>query len=52
MSHHFENPYGSELICVFGSGYEKNNLDALDTWVAYHRDDVFEKRLEGRSPLG
>jgi hypothetical protein len=21
------------------------------TWVAYHRNDIFEKRLEGRSPL-
>ena len=23
----------------------------LETWVAYHRNEVFEKRLEGRSPL-
>lgn len=34
-----------------GSGYEKDNRHALETWVAYHRNEVFEKRLEGRSPL-
>ena len=25
--------------------------EAHRTWVAYHRNEVFEKRLEGRSPL-
>lgn len=51
MSHYLENPHGTELICILGSGYEKNNRQALDTWVGYHRNDVFEKRLEGLSPL-
>ena len=51
MSHYLESPNGNELVCILGSGYEKNNRQALDTWVAYHRNEVFEKRLEGRSPL-
>lgn len=51
MSHYLENPHGTELVCVLGSGFEKDNRQALDTWVAFHRDEVFEKRLEGRSPL-
>lgn len=51
MSHYLENPYGTELVCVLGSGYERDNRQALETWVAFHRDEVFEKRLEGRSPL-
>jgi seryl-tRNA synthetase len=51
MSHYLENPYGTELICVLGSGFEKDNRQALDTWVAFHRDEIFEKRLEGQSPL-
>lgn len=51
LGHHLENPYGSELICVLGSGYEKDNRQALATWVSYHRNEIFEKRLEGRSPL-
>ena len=51
MSHYLENPNGTELVCILGSGYEKNNRLALDTWVAYHRNEVFETRLEGRSPL-
>lgn len=51
MSDYLENPHGTELICVLGSGYEKDNRHALETWVAYHRNEVFEKRLEGRSPL-
>lgn len=51
MSHYLENPHGTELICILGSGYEKDNRRALDTWVAYQRNDVFEKRLEGLSPL-
>lgn len=51
MSHYLENPHGTELVCVLGSGFEKDNRQALNTWVAFHRDEVFEKRLEGRSPL-
>lgn len=51
MSHYLENPHGTELICILGSGYEKDNRHALETWVAYHRNEVFEKRLEGLSPL-
>lgn len=51
MSHYLENPHGTELICILGSGHEKDNRHALETWVAYHRNEVFEKRLEGRSPL-
>lgn len=51
MSHYLENPHGTELVCILGSGYEKDNRHALETWVAYHRNEVFEKRLEGRSPL-
>jgi hypothetical protein len=39
------------LICVLGSGYEKNNRLALEAWVFYHRNEVFQKRLEGQSPL-
>ncbi|SDT87001.1 hypothetical protein SAMN05216296_0075 [Pseudomonas pohangensis] len=51
LSHYLEDPQGSELICVLGSGYEQSNRQALETWVFYHRDEVFQKRLEGRSPL-
>ncbi len=51
MSHYLENPHGTELVCVLGSGFEKDNRQALDTWVSFHRDEVFEKRLGGRSPL-
>lgn len=51
LSHYLENPQGSELICVLGSGYEKSNRQALETWVFYHRNEVFQKRLEGRNPL-
>lgn len=51
MSHYLENPQGTELICVLGSGYEKDNRHALETWVAYHRNEVFDNRLEGHSPL-
>jgi len=51
MSHYLESPGGTELICILGSGYEKDNRHALDTWVFYHRNEVFEKRLDGRSPL-
>ncbi|MFC2973242.1 hypothetical protein ACFOJE_13590 [Azotobacter bryophylli] len=51
LSHYLENPQGHELVCLLGSGYEKNNRQALDTWVAYHRHEIFEKRLEGQSPL-
>ena len=51
MSHYLESPNGNELVCILGSGYEKNNQRALETWVPYHRNEVFEKRLEGRSPL-
>jgi hypothetical protein len=25
MSHYLENPQGAELICILGSGYEKDN---------------------------
>ncbi|MDE5220780.1 hypothetical protein PYX07_21975 [Pseudomonas aeruginosa] len=52
MSHYLESPNGNELVCILGSGYEKNNRQALDTWVAYHRNEVFEKRLEGAQPAG
>lgn len=51
MGHYLENPRGTELICILGSGFEKDNRQALETWVSYHRSEVFEKRLEGRSPL-
>lgn len=51
LGHYLENPYGSELVCILGSGFEKDNRQALDTWVSYHRNEVFEKRLEGHSPL-
>jgi hypothetical protein len=29
LGHYLENPHGSELICVLGSGYEKDNRQAL-----------------------
>ncbi len=29
----------------------ESSILSLETWVAYHRNEVFEKRLEGRSPL-
>lgn len=51
ISHYLGNTRGTELICILGSGFEKDNRQALDTWVAYHHNEVFEKRLEGRSPL-
>lgn len=51
LSHYLENPQGSELVFRLGSGYEKDNRQALDTWVSYHRDEIFEKRLEGQNPL-
>ena len=51
LSHYLENPQGCELICVLGSGNEKSNSQALATWVVYHRDEIFEQRLNGRSPL-
>ncbi len=51
MGHYLENPCGTELICILGSGFEKDNRQALETWVSYHRREVFEKRLEGCSPL-
>lgn len=51
MSHYLEDQHGSELVCVLGSGFEKDNRQALETWVFYHRNEVFENRLEGRSPL-
>lgn len=51
LSHYLENPQGSELICVLGSGYEQSNRQALETWVFYHRDEVIQKRLEGRSSM-
>lgn len=51
LSHYLENPQGSELVFRLGSGYEKDNRQALDTWVSYHRDEIFAKRLEGQNPL-
>ncbi len=51
LSHYLENPHGSELVFRLGSGYEKDNRQALDTWVSYHRDEIFTKRLEGQNPL-
>lgn len=51
LSHYLENPQGSELIFRLGSGYEKDNRQALDTWVSYHRDEIFTKRLESQNPL-
>ena len=51
LSHYLENPQGSELICVLGSGNEVTNSQALATWVVYHRDEIFEQRLSGRSPV-
>lgn len=51
ISLYLENPHGTELVCILGSGYEKDNRHALETWVAYHRNEVFETRLQGRSPL-
>lgn len=51
LSHYLENPHGSELVFRLGSGYEKDNRQALDTWVSYHRDEIFAKRLEGQNPL-
>lgn len=51
LSHYLENPQGSELVFQLGSGYEKDNRQALDTWVNYHRYEVFAKRLEGQNPL-
>mgnify|MGYP001182335836 CR=1 FL=1 len=51
MSHYLENPHGTELVPILGSGFEKDNRHALETWAFYYRNEVFEKRLEGRSPL-
>ncbi|MDH1055989.1 hypothetical protein [Aquipseudomonas alcaligenes] len=51
MSHYLENPHGTELVPILGSGFEKDNRHALETWVFYYRNEVFEKHLEGRSPL-
>ena len=51
LCHYLENPQGSELVFRLGSGYEKDNRQALDTWVSYHRDEIFTKRLEGQNPL-
>lgn len=51
LGHYLENPQGSELVFRLGTGYEKDNQQALDTWVSYHRDDIFAKRLEGQNPL-
>jgi hypothetical protein len=51
LGHYLENPQGNELVCLLGSGYEKNNRQALATWVAHYRHEIFEQRLEGHSPL-
>ena len=51
LSHYLENPQGGELICVLGSGNENSNSQALATWVVYQRDEIFEQRLNGRSPV-
>lgn len=51
LSHYLENPHGTELVCVLGSGYERSNRHALETWVSYHRTEIFERRLEGQSPV-
>ena len=51
LSIYLANPSGTELICILGSGYEKDNREALEAWVAYHRNEIVEKRLEGRSPF-
>lgn len=51
LSHYMENPQGSELVFRLGSGYEKDNRQALDTWVNYQRDEIFETRHEGQNPL-
>nr|WP_280347555.1 hypothetical protein [Pseudomonas sp. BN414] len=29
MSNYLENPNGTELVCILGSGYERNNRQAL-----------------------
>ena len=29
----FQIQPGRELVCILGSGYEKSNIDALETWV-------------------
>ena len=51
LSHYLETPYGNDLVLILGSGVERTNREALATWVAYHRQEIFEVRLEGRSPL-
>ena len=51
LCHYLENPQGSELVFRLRSGYEKDNRQALDTCVSYHRDEIFTKRLEGQNPL-
>ena len=51
LSHYLENPQGSELVFQLGSGYEKDNRQALDTWVSDHRDEIFARRLESQNPL-
>lgn len=51
ISRHLENPEGTDLVCVLGSGYEENNRQALETWVTSQRQEVSEKRLEGYRPL-
>ncbi|MBD7976812.1 hypothetical protein H9642_06365 [Pseudomonadaceae bacterium Sa2CUA2] len=51
LSHYLGNPNGTELVCILGSGEEKNNHQALNTWVAYHSKEIFELRLEGVNPL-
>ncbi|NRH29783.1 hypothetical protein [Pseudomonas sp. MS19] len=51
LSHYLEHPQGNELVFRLGSGYEKDNKQAMDTWVSYHRDEIFAKRAEGQNPL-
>lgn len=45
------NPFGSELVAIIGDGHERNNREALLTWVLYRRREVFTQRLEGSCPL-
>jgi hypothetical protein len=50
-SHHLDNPQGTELVCILGSGYQEDNRQTLEIWVTNQRHEASEKRMEGYRPL-
>ena len=46
-----ENPFGSEIVAIIGSGHERNNREALLNWVFFMRHDVFAVRMDGGDVL-